>query len=276
MNLKWSHVWAIARKDLLDASGNKSVWMPMVIIPLFFVVLFPLAIIFIPGQFTSASLASDPDLQTFMQQMPAAMAAELAGLNPDQQMVKVMLGYLFAPFFLIIPLMFSTTIAAESFAGERERKTMEALLYSPASDNELFIGKVLAGLLPAVSLSWLSFAVYVLILNGAGYPLFGQIWFPIPTWWPLIFWVAPALAVLGISITVLISTRVQTFMGAYQTSAATVVLVLGLIVGQATGVLYLNVTVGLILGLVFWLVDIILLRLAVRTFNREKLLASAA
>ena len=36
----------------------------------------------------------------------------------------IFLGYLFAPMFLIMPLMLSSIIAAESFAGERERKTL--------------------------------------------------------------------------------------------------------------------------------------------------------
>ncbi len=272
--MKWNHIWAIARKDLQDATGNTSVWLPMLIVPLIFVVLLPLAVILLPGVFGASSITSDPDLQTFLDRMPSAMSQVLQGLDPLQSMIVMMLGYLFAPFFLIIPLMFSTTIAAESFAGERERKTIEALLYSPATDRELFIGKLLAGLLPAVVLAWLSFAAYTLIVNLAAMPVFGRAWFPLPTWWPLIFWVTPALAVLGVSITVLISTRVQTFMGAYQTSASTVILVLGLIIGQATGLLYLNVLTGLLIGLVVWLLDLVLLYFATRMFNRKALLAA--
>ena len=276
--MNFRHIWAITRKDLREASGNTSVWLSMILVPLIFVVIFPLAIILLTTQagMSVDSFTKDPGIKMFMSNMPAYMTQTLAGLNEIQSMFVLILGHLFAPMFLIIPLMFSTTIAAESFAGERERKTMEALLYTPATDTELFLGKMMAGLLPAVLIAWLSFIAYILILNGAAWPVFGRIWFPIPTWYPLIFWVTPALAVLGVSMTVLISSKQKTFMGAYQTSASTVLLVVALMVGQATGLVYLSVGVGLLIGLIIWIIDAALLWFAIRIFNRKSLLASAA
>ena len=40
-------------------------------------------------------------------------------------------GYLLAPLFLIVPLMVSAVLAADAFAGEKERRTMESLLHLP-------------------------------------------------------------------------------------------------------------------------------------------------
>ena len=40
-------------------------------------------------------------------------------------------GYLLAPLFLIVPLMVSAVLAADAFAGEKERKTLERLLHLP-------------------------------------------------------------------------------------------------------------------------------------------------
>jgi ABC-2 type transport system permease protein len=269
-------ILAIAQKDLLEVRQNRYAWLPMIIVPILFVLILPLAMILIPPrlQLSPQELASQSDLEFFLQNMPPSMAQALAGLDEFQSMVLIMLGYLFAPFFLIFPLMFSTVIAAESFAGERERKTMEALLYTPASDSELFLGKVLAALAPAIGISWGSFILYALVLNTAGYPLFGYIWFPLPSWWPLILWITPALALLGTAATVLISARVHTFMGAYQTSASLVVLVVALLIGQFSGVVYLSVGIGLLIGLVLWLVAAGLTTLAVRSFHRHTLLTS--
>ena len=115
--------------------------------------------------------------------------------------------------FLIMPLMFASTIAAESFAGERERKTIEALLYTPASDADLFVGKLIAAAVPSIGITWASFLVYTLILNLIPYAAFQRFWFPLPTWWPLIFWITPALAILSIAVTVLISARVPKLPG---------------------------------------------------------------
>jgi ABC-type Na+ efflux pump permease subunit len=272
--MNWRKVWAVAMKDLAEVRGNRAAWLPMIIVPLVFVILMPLAMILIPSSLeaSSFSMTADPDLQAFFSNLPIEMTRSLQGLDEMQTMLMVMLGYLFAPMFLILPLMFSTTIAAESFAGERERKTMEALLYTAATDFELFMGKVLAGVLPAIWISWISFLGYTFVLNIAGFPVFERVWFPLVSWYPLIFWLTPALAFLGVIITVLISIRVQSFMGAYQTSASTVVLVLALVVGQATGVLYLSAVSGFVIGLAFWVLDGILLSLAIKKFNRTALL----
>jgi ABC-type Na+ efflux pump permease subunit len=272
--MKTATLIAIAKKDLLEVRQNKAAWMPMLIVPLIFVILLPLGAIYVPQIFDIAPevLLSDPEMQTFFDNMPPSMTEQLAGYDSFQRTLILGLGYIFAPFFLIFPLMFSTVIAAESFAGERERKTMEALLYTPATDAELFLGKTFAALIPAVAISWGSFLIYALILNTAGFPIFGRIWFPLAPWWPLIFWITPALALLGTSATVLISSKQKTFMGAYQTSASLVVLVLALIIGQVTGVLYFSVGLGLVVGLFFWLIAAALTYLAINSFNRFKLL----
>jgi len=248
----------------------------MVLVPLIILVILPVVMLVLANLPGSAETLNDPDLQTMMQKMPAAIKESLGDMNDVQSSIMLMFGYLFAPMFLIMPLMLSASIAAESFAGERERKTLEALLYTAASDTELFIGKALAAFIPTLLISFVSFLVYALVLNIGGYPLFGRLWFPLPSWYPLVFWVTPAFAALGIGATVLISTRVQTFMGAYQASGALVVLVLGLMVGQASGVVFLSVWVGLILGFVIWLAAGVLFFFGIQQFNRKALLYQRA
>ena len=105
----------------------------------------------------------------------------------------LMTGYLLAPLILVMPLMLSTIVGAESFVGEKERKTIEALICSPATDGELFVGKMLASVAPAVVLAWLDFVVYGVVVNVAGWPVMERIWFPPATWWPLMLWVTPAI-----------------------------------------------------------------------------------
>lgn len=271
--MNWRSVFTIANKDLYEARRNRAVWLPIMIVPLIFILVLPLVmIILVTNPTTASSFAEDPDTAKMLAQLPAFIHQIVQGMNLNQSVIVLFLGYFFAPFFLILPIMFSTVIASESFAGERERKTIEALLYTPASDAELFLGKVLASFLPAVLITWGSFLGYILVLNIAGYPVMGRLWFPLTSWYPLIFWVSPALSLLGISATVLISSKVQTFMGAYQTSASLVVLVIALLVGQITGVLYLSPLVSLLLGLVIWAVDVLLSWLAVQTFSRSRLL----
>lgn len=273
---KWRNIWAVARKDWIEVRHNKTAWLPVVIVPAIFVILFPLMILFLSRSPDAArDLYADPDMVAFLSNLPAAMTAHLEGLDFAGAGVVLFLGYFYAPFFLIMPIMFASVIAADSFAGEIERKTLEALLYTPLSDAELFLGKVVAAGLPALVVTWASFLLYTVVVNLIGLPVVGRVWFPLPTWYPLVFWITPAVAALGIGATVLISVKSKTFMGAYQSGSALVLIVLALMAGQVTGVLYLSVPVGLAVGLVFWIAAAVLLALAIRAFNRRTILVSS-
>lgn len=274
MNMR--RIMTVARKDLMEVRGNKSVWLPMLIVPVVFMVLMPLFFGFFSDQIQSTSGSDLVELQAFMVRMPPAMMTILEGHTESQQVLIFILGFFMAPMFLILPLMFSSIIAAESFAGEKERKTLEGLLYTPASDQELFLGKVVASASPAILISWISFLVYVIVITLSTNDKMGGAWFPLPGWYPLVFWVAPAIAILGTMFTVLISSRVKTFMEAYQNGAMLVLLVLGLVAGQMTGVLYLGVEAGLLIGAICWGLNFILARMCIRLFKRSRWIASAA
>ncbi len=272
--MNWRSIWAIAKKDLKEVRQNKAAWGPGIAVPLIFAILMPLLFIILPQVIPVEDVQRElGDIDGMLRSMPPAMQALFEGRSLEQMFVLYMAGFTLAPLFLIMPLMFSTVIGSDSFVGERERKTMEALLYAPTSDMELFLGKVLAAVIPAIGLSWITYLMYIIVVNVASYPLFGEIWFPLPTWYPLMLWMTPALAVLGISATVLISSRVRTFMEAYQMSASLVVLVLALVIGQVTGVLFLGVGTALAIGAVIWLVDAVLIYISVKKFKRSSLIA---
>jgi hypothetical protein len=147
------------------------------------------------------------------------------------------------------------------------------LLYTPATDGELYLAKLLSAILPAVALSWGSFLAYTLVVNLAGASVMGRIWFPLPHWLPLILWVSPAVAALGMAGIVLVSSRVSTFMEAQQTSGLLVLPVILLVVGQALGVIYLSVELVIALGVVIWLIDAALIWLGVKQFSRSALMS---
>ena len=63
----------------------------------------------------------------------------------ERQLMVYLVAQLLGPmFFLMIPLMVSTTSAACSFVGERENSTMETLLLAPVSLRQIFCAKVAA------------------------------------------------------------------------------------------------------------------------------------
>jgi ABC-type Na+ efflux pump permease subunit len=175
--------------------------------------------------------------------------------------------------YLILPLMVSSVIAADSFAGEKERKTLEALLYTPTTDGELLLAKMLAAWVPAVVVAWGGFVLYAIVANLASWPTMGRVFFPNLMWIVLALWVAPAVAGLGLGVTVLVSARAEGFQEAYQLGAIVVLPIIFLVIGQATGVMYFSTWLVLLLGLLVWLVDIALLGFGARTFRRSELAA---
>jgi ABC-2 type transport system permease protein len=261
---------AIVRKDLKVTTQNKGVMIPLIVLPLVMLVLLPGLVAFAPllGDGPGSPLA---EMQTMLAQMPPALQAELAAYTPMQQLIVLMLVYFLAPLYLIVPLMVASVIAADSFAGEKERKTLEALLYTPTTDRELLLGKLLAAWLPAVAVALLGFVGYSLIANLAAWPIMGGLFFPPLMWFVLALWVAPAVAGLGLVVTVLISSRAQGFQDAYQMGAIVVLPLLVLVIGQASGVIYFSTALVVLLGAVLWLLDGLLLWWGGRWFQRAEL-----
>ena len=272
--MNWRSIWAIARKDLMEVRQNKMAWGPAIALPVIFAVAMPMLFIILPQVIPPEDIEREMgDINTLLANLPPTMQTLFDGKSLEQMFVIYMAGFMFAPMLLILPLMFSSVVGSDSFVGERERKTLEALLHAPTSDMELFLGKVLAAVLPAIALSWLTHVLYIVVVNVASFPLFGEIWFPLDSWWPMMFWLTPALAVLGISATVLISSRVKTFMEAYQMSGSLVLFVLALVFGQISGVLILGSGTVLVIGTLVWAVDAALIYVSVSQFKRSALVA---
>src|SRR5688500_2197695 len=117
-------ILAIVRKDLKVALQNKGVLLPIIILPLILFVGFPWIMVFASSMadVTGTSLSN---IDEMLERMPSGLRVELGGYTPEQQIILFTLVYMLAPLFLIMPIMVSSVLAAESFAGEKERKTLE-------------------------------------------------------------------------------------------------------------------------------------------------------
>ena len=270
--MNWRAVFAIVRKDLKVVLQNKGVIIPIVVVPLVLFGLLPWISALAPNMVNIGGANMD-ELTTLIAKMPAGLQNELAPYTVEQQTIVFFLVYMLAPMFLIIPLMVASVIAADSFAGERERRTLEALLYTPTTDQELFIGKLLSSWLPALVVTLAGFILYAVMANAAAWPTMGTIFFPNMMWVVMTLWVAPAAAGLGLSSMVLVSVRAQGFQDAYQTGGMVVLPILLLVFGQIAGVMYFSIGVVLLLGLLLWGIDAALIWFGSRTFRRGSLIA---
>jgi ABC-2 type transport system permease protein len=263
-------VRAVVAKDLLVVRRSRLVMLPMVLVPF-------LLLVVVPGGMLLAAHLSPPgagssDIAELLAHLPAALHERFRGYTELQMVVAYVAGYLWAPLFLVVPLVVSSGIAADSFAGERERKTLESLLYTPLTDLELFAGKVAGAWFTAMAVAAGGFVLYAVTVNLAGWPVMGRVFFPNLTWVLLLLWVAPAVALLGLGTVVILSARVETAHEAFQSGGLVVLPVVVLMIGQITGVLFFGPSLVVVLGAVVWVVALVVLRVGFRRFRRTELI----
>jgi ABC-2 type transport system permease protein len=266
-------VAAIVRKDVSAIVRNRGVRVPLVVTPFVLLVLLPFL------------LVTGGDLLLTRTEIPLDAVGPLAGfgdtatqeqvvgadLSPRGRWAAFVLEVFFAPLFLLVPLIVATVIAADSFAGERERGTLEALLHTPTTDRELLAAKFLASWLPAITVSLASFAVYSGLANLLAWPAIGRLFFPSLTWLLLAFWVTPGLAALGLGIMVVASSRVQSLQAAHQVGSLVVLPIVVLLVAQITGVFLFDPLLVSIMGAFVWIAALLMLRSGASTLKRERL-----
>lgn len=267
--MRLNRMAAVAEKDLRESFSTSQVLLPMVIIPLLFVVLYPGAMLIalrIP--------AAAAELSDITKSLPPELLPQIAGLDPLGTIAYFATSYLFAPFFLIIPVMVTSILAANSFAGEKERHTLEGLLYTPLSDTELVVAKMAGTVVPAIAFAWACFGVYTALVNVLGNPIVGRSFFPSPNWWVLMVLVVPAASVFVSAITTWVSSRVRGYQEANSIAGFAVLPLVLLVVGQTSGAMLAGPTLFAILGVVLVLADLGLTWAIVTTFSREKAVSS--
>jgi ABC-2 type transport system permease protein len=269
--MNWNAVQTIVHKDLKVVFQNKGASTPIIMAPILMMGLL------LPGVAVLASRLGDMVtsglawLDKLAEVMPAGFQSALAGYDATQRFIVIILVYGAAALYLLLPLLVVTAIAADSFAGEKERKTLEALLYTPTTDWELLLGKLLSAWLPALGVSWGGFLLYAVMANLAAWPTMGRLFFPTTEWVILAVWVAPAVAGLGLGGMVLVSSRARTFQEANQLANVVVLPILMLFGTWLIGVMCIGAWLVAFSGLVIWAIDAALLWLGRRSFRRSKL-----
>jgi ABC-type Na+ efflux pump permease subunit len=255
-------------RDLRAVRRSKSVLLPMLIVPGLLLIVLPAVLTFI------ATRARTNGVGRFLNSIPGDLVGPITALPQREQLVVLVCGYLLAPLFLIVPLMVSAVLAADAFAGEKERRTIETVLHLPIRDRDLYAAKMLTAFVPAVGVAWAGFVVYATIVNVVAWPVMHRVFLPTQMWLVMIGWVTPAVAAVGLGVMVRVSARAQTAQGANQLGGAVVLPLIFLALGQATGLLLVELPVALGVGAIVWLVAILLNRRGAQRFTRDRLAAT--
>ncbi|OGO29236.1 MAG: hypothetical protein A2136_00095 [Chloroflexi bacterium RBG_16_54_11] len=255
-------VKTIVRKEWAEVFKKRMVLFTVIFLPLFLSVL-PLVILYSMG--SSGANSSGTELPAQFQQF--CKTSMTAGECMQYYIVSE-----FLVMFMLIPLFIPINIAAYSIVGEKTNRSLEPLLATPITTGELLAGKNLASVIPAVLATWVGFAIFAvgsLIITGGGVLAAALL---DPMWLIAILVAGPLMAVLSVNFSIMVSSRVNDPRVAEQLSAVVILPLLAVFFGQIAGLFILNSTLVLIMCLVLLFVDVLVVYLAVRLFQRETIL----
>ena len=247
-------VVVILRKEFREILQQRVLLYSILLPPLLFLVI-PFIILQRTGNGSNASALHVPSLQ---------------GLTVHEY-TQGLVGTEFSNFYILLSMIVPSVIAAYSIIGEKTNRTLEPLLATPVRRWQLLAGKMLAALLPAVLVTWVSGGLFIAELaiftdaNVVSHVVTGG-------WLILFIAGTPLLGLIAVAIMTAISSRVNDTRTAQQLSIWAVVPIIGIILGELSGQFELTVNVALIACLILIPVAILLTWGAAQLFQRETIL----
>ncbi|MCX6067855.1 MAG: stage II sporulation protein M [Chloroflexi bacterium] len=235
---RFDQAWLVAKRELIDQMRDWRILLPMIILTLFFPYLMNVAA---------------KSTVTYVNQYGANLIAER--LLP---FLILVVGY--------FPVTVSLVVALEAFVGEKERGTIEPLLTSPLADEHLYLGKLMAGTIVPLTVSYIGIALY----------MGGLLWQGIK--WPEWGFIAQTLALtavqtlLMVSAAIVISTQSTTVRAANLLASFIVIPVALLIQGESALMFWGTNDVLWLAVLGVAIMSALIIRLGIVHFKRESLL----
>jgi ABC-type Na+ efflux pump permease subunit len=172
---------------------------------------------------------------------------------------------------LIVPVILPAAIASYSVVGERIEGTLEPLLTTPVRRGELMLGKGLAAVLPAVVVTYVLYAIFVIAVSAwATPPVFSDLWQVAPILAEVLF--APLLATWSVCVGMAISTRSTDVRVAQQLSTLASLPPLGLAILITFRVIAPTVLSAIGIGLAIVVLDGFACWGAAKMLDRERLI----
>lgn len=178
----------------------------------------------------------------------------------------------FVLLFQLIPLVVPITIASYSIVGEKQSKSLEALLATPIRTWELLLGKAAAAAIPGVLATWYSYLIFVAVARlTISNTIFDEVVLS-RSWLLSMAILTPLFTLLAVSLGIMISSKVRDSQSAQQLGSLVILPVVGALVAQLTGAVEINVEVIIAAAVGLIVVDALVLAFTVQLFGRENIL----
>jgi ABC-type Na+ efflux pump permease subunit len=265
-----SRAWVIARTDLHQFVQARDFWLPLSIVALLFFVIIPTFLLLIISTIKDVKLVNQ--LSDVVGSLPADLKHSVKGQKGPVQASYALALYLFAPLAIIVPLTVSSAVGAHTIIGERERGSGEFLAHSPATERQIYLGKLMASLIPGYFTAAVGFAMYSLVVNLIVGPQLGGWFFPTGNWWILVLWVLPPFIAIALAVILAISARVSSAAAAQQSSALATLPLIVIAYGVSSNTIFKGQILAFAIGGLAWAVAVFALWRASSAVSRERLL----
>ena len=280
--------WLIARRELREILRDHNLVIPLLMLPCLMGVLTGLTAM------TSARGPASIGLSltaAVLDQLPNAAQQRLAvqaqaaadgtaggaeqGGSREELTVGTLLKALSLPLFWIVAVALTPAVAADSFVGEKERGTIEPLLATPIRNRELFAGKLMSAVVPAVLGTWLGTAIFAAFVAASHSPYYPTFVLADGDWLFSSMVINPLVALLAAGIGALISTRVSSYRVAYQLNGLISLPVILVMIPQAAFLFLLTPRAFLYVAGLLAVLDVLVIAWALTIFDRDRLLRSS-
>lgn len=253
-------VWAIVRREVRELVRNR--WLlASIVVP-------PLAIVALP--LAMGVLMPDEPLPPELLAAIAAQRPEWASF-PERELAAAFGIQQFLPFFLLLPAYVPLAIASFSIIGEKQSRSLEAVLATPVRTTELLAGKVLAALVPGVVAGWATYGLFVALARV----LYGPSLYSVvsdASWTTGSLVLGPAIGLFSTLAGVIVSSRVNDPRVAQQVGGVVVIPIVAVSMLQATGTWLVDAPGYLAAAGVIAAVSVAGLRVGAWLFDREAIL----
>jgi len=230
--------WIITSREVRDQFRDWRIIIPIIVLTLIF-----------------------PAIMNFTAEQAVGFVAEFGAEIVGERLI---------PFLLMVvgffPISISLVIALESFVGEKERKSIEPLLTSPLEDWHLYVGKLVAVMVPPLIASYLGITVYLWgVYRNLG-------WQPEPVLLVQILLLTFVQALVMVAGAVVISTQATSVRAANLLASFVIIPMAFVIQGESMVMFWAAYNALWWVILAMMVLAVLLVRMGLAHFNREALL----
>jgi ABC-2 type transport system permease protein len=178
----------------------------------------------------------------------------------------------FSFLFVIGATLLPVGIASYSLIGEKVQKSLEPLLATPTTDDEILAGKSIAAFLPAIGANFIGALIFMVLVDLFTNSTLKYLYFPNWNFAIILFLLAPLACILAVGYNILLSSKVNDIRTAQQLGAL-IILPLGAVyLLSEFKVLSLTTDNLLIMAAILAVIDAIVFYLVKAAFQREEIL----